>query len=49
MMVNGSRPTVWVELRRARRWRRALLAACGRCPRCGRWLRHEVTCPRWRA
>jgi hypothetical protein len=43
--VNGSRPVVLVELRRAGRWR-VLAALVGvYCPRCGRWWRHTLVCP----
>ncbi len=46
LRVNGSRPVVWVELRRAPRWR-VLAAFLGLyCVRCGRWWRHALVCPR---
>jgi hypothetical protein len=48
MLVNGSRPVVLAELRRASRWR-LLAAGLGLyCGRCGRWFRHALVCPRRR-
>jgi len=44
--VNGARPVVLAELRRAPRWR-VVAVVCGvYCTRCGRWWRHALVCPR---
>jgi len=47
MLVNGSRPFVFVEVRRRRsRWRLVAILLGLYCRRCGRWWRHALVCPR---